>query len=273
MNEIVPHSIYIRATKGPHPRDRLHSLSFLWHGRKRNATLRQCAMLPYGPRLPQNTDDLGAMLQLRSTQITSTNQSERYDQVQKALLGAPCRRTSSRPNLSERSSSTKLTSQYAFHNLSSSFTNKITRPVMSHRYSLRPHAKGRRGHQTADESGGQVKGTTSQSTSTDGILASEGGHDILTDELEDKPSTFELRPTAPYSSRAAHNTSTPTLDSEEDWRRTTRYRVQGPAETSEEIQAARKRVEVHYRSLSHKARADRTRVRRGPARADRGPSS
>src|SRR5258708_876874 len=148
--------------------------------------------------------------------------------------------------------------QYAFHNLSSSFTNNITHPVMSHRYSLRPHAKGRRGHQTVDESGGQVKGTTSQSTSTDGILASEGEHDILIDELEDKPSTFESRPTAPYSSRAAHNTSTPTQDSEEDWRRTTRYRVQGPAETSEEIQAARKRVEARYITEASRIRREQT---------------
>jgi len=132
---------------------------------------------------------------------------------------------------------------------------------MSHRYSLRPHAKGRRGHQTADEPGGQVKGTASQSTSTDGILASEGEHDILTDELEDKPSTFESRPTTPYSSRAAHNTSTPTLDSEEDWRRTTRYHVQGPAETSEEIQAAHKRVEAGY--ITEASRIRREQIVRG----------
>ncbi len=114
---------------------------------------------------------------------------------------------------------------------------------MSHRYSLRPHAKGRRGHQTADGPEGQVKGTTSKSTGTDGVLASEGGHDILTDELEDEPGTVESCPTTPYPSRAVHNTL-PTQDSEEDWQRATRYRVQGPAETSEEIQAARKRVEA-----------------------------
>jgi hypothetical protein len=129
---------------------------------------------------------------------------------------------------------------------------------MSHRYSLRPHAKGRRGHQTADEPGGQVKGTTSQSNGTNGIQASDGGHDILANELEDKPSTFESRPTTPYSSRAANNTSTPMQDSEEDWRRTIRYRVQGPAETSEEIQAARKRVEARCTAEASRIRREQT---------------
>ncbi len=114
---------------------------------------------------------------------------------------------------------------------------------MSHRYSLRPHAKGRRGHQSVDGPEGQVKGTTSKRTGTDGVLASEGGHDMLTDELEDEPGTVESCPTTPYPSRAVHNTL-PTQDSEEDWQRATRYRVQGPAETSDEIQAARKRVEA-----------------------------
>jgi hypothetical protein len=105
--------------------------------------------------------------------------------------------------------------------------------------------KGRRGHQTVDEPGSQVKDTMSQSTSTDGIVASEGGHNILTNELEDEPGTVESRPTTPYPSRAANNTP-PTQDSEEDWQRTTRYRVQGPAETSEEIQAARRHVEARH---------------------------
>jgi hypothetical protein len=114
---------------------------------------------------------------------------------------------------------------------------------MSHRYSLRPHAKGRRGHQTADEPEGQVKGTTSKST--DGILASEGGHDILTDKLDDELGIVKSRPTTPYPSRAARNTPTLTQDSsKEDWQHTARYRVQGPSETLEEIRAARKRVEA-----------------------------
>jgi hypothetical protein len=133
---------------------------------------------------------------------------------------------------------------------------------MSHRYSLRPHAKGRRGHQTTDEPRGQVKGTTSQSNGTNGILASEGGHDVLENELEDKPSTFESRPTTPYSSfRAANNTSTPTQDSEEDWQCTIRYRVQGPAETLEEIQAARKCAEARCIAEASRIRREQT-VRR-----------
>jgi hypothetical protein len=114
---------------------------------------------------------------------------------------------------------------------------------MSHRYSLRPNVKGRQGRQSANEPEGQVEGT-SQSTSTDGILASKGGHDILTSEPENELGTVESCPTTPYPSRAAHNTPASTRDSEEDWQRAIRYRVQGPAETSEEIQAARKRVEA-----------------------------
>jgi hypothetical protein len=150
------------------------------------------------------SEDLGVMLRSRLTWATSSNQSERYDQVLKTLPGAPCRRTSSRPTPSGRSFSTKLT-QYAFHNISSNFTNNTKCPVMSHRYSLRPHTKGRRGHQTTDEPEGQVKGTTSQS-STDDIQASEGGHDIPTDGLEDEPGTVESCPITLYPSRAAHST-------------------------------------------------------------------
>jgi hypothetical protein len=108
---------------------------------------------------------------------------------------------------------------------------------MSHRYSLRPHAKGRRGHQTADEPEGQVKGTTGQST---GVGS---------------------RPTTPYPYRAAHNTPIPTQDSEEDWQRTIRYRVLGPAETSEEIEAARKRVEA--RRIAEASRIRREQIVRG----------
>jgi hypothetical protein len=133
---------------------------------------------------------------------------------------------------------------------------------MSHRYSLRPHARGRRGHQSADESEGQVKGTTSKSTGTDGILASEGGHNVLTDKLEDEPGTVESRPTTPCPSRQAHTTPAPTKDPEEEDRwRTTRYRVQGPAETLEEIQEARKRVEA--RCIAEASRIRREQIVRG----------
>jgi hypothetical protein len=132
---------------------------------------------------------------------------------------------------------------------------------MSHRYSLRPHAKGRREYQSADESEGQVKGTTSKSTGTDGILASEGGHDILTNELEDEPGTVESRPTTPCPSRVDHITPAPTKDPEEDWWRRTRYRVQGPAETLEEIQTARKRAEA--RCIAEAGRIRRDQIVRG----------
>jgi hypothetical protein len=108
---------------------------------------------------------------------------------------------------------------------------------MSHRYSLRPHAKGRRGHQTADEPEGQVKGTTGQSTGV------------------------ESRPTTPYPHRAAHNSPMPTQDSEEDWQRMIRYRVLGQAETSEEIDAARKRVEA--RRIAEASRIRREQIVRG----------
>ncbi len=131
---------------------------------------------------------------------------------------------------------------------------------MSHRYSLRPNVKGRRGHQSANEPEGRVEGT-SQSTSTDGILASKGGHGILTGEPENELGTVESRPTISYPSRAAHNTPACTQDPEEDWQRATRYRVQGPAETSEEIQAARKRVEA--RRIAEAGRIRRVQIVRG----------
>jgi hypothetical protein len=106
------------------------------------------------------------------------------------------------------------------------------------------NSKWKNHQQTADEPDGQVKGTTSQGTSTDGILAREGGYDILTDELEDEPDTVESCPTTPYLCRAAHITPARTQDPEEDWQRTTRYHVLGPAEAWEEIKAAHKRVEA-----------------------------
>ncbi len=106
------------------------------------------------------------------------------------------------------------------------------------------------------------------------MLASEGGHDILTDELEDEPGTVESCPTTPYLCRAAHITPEPTKDPEEDWQCTTRYRLQGPAKTSEEIQTARKRVEA--RRIAEAGRIRRQQIVGGyeeDLRADRGSSS
>jgi len=149
------------------------------------------------------------------------------------------------------------------------FTNNITRPVMSHGYSLRSHAKGHRGHQTTDEPEGQDKGTTRQSTSTDGILASKGGHDILTDELEDEPGIVESRPITPYPSRAAHITPAPKQDPEEDWQRSAYDQVSCTRHSRnigrDPSSSQARRSKTHCRSRSHTATADRVWVPRGPA--------
>ena len=84
---------------------------------------------------------------------------------------------------------------------------------MVYGYSLRPNARGRQGHQSADETDGQVDGTSTSNTS-------EGGYRAAHD------------PPAPHSIVTPHIISTPT---------TTRYQVRGPRETPEMIQKARQR--------------------------------
>ena len=75
MNEIVPHSVYIRATV-----DCLvyHSCGIGGKGMPLEAAR-------YATVWPTTTTeiqyDLGAMLRSRLTQTTSANKSERYDQV------------------------------------------------------------------------------------------------------------------------------------------------------------------------------------------------
>ncbi len=148
---------------------------------------------------------------------------------------------------------------------------------MTHGYSLRPNAKGRQGHQSTDATNGQVEGTsTSASSSTSST--SEKGHDILTDELEGESDTVDPRPATPA---VAHNTPAPRQDSEHqkmknDWQphsrgiltsstisaaTTTRYRVEGPHETWEEIQAAREREEA--RRIADAVRIRREQIVRG----------
>ena len=130
----------------------------------------------------------------------------------------------------------------------------------NHKYSLRPNAKGRRGHQSADDPDGQVE-STSTSTSTS---ARSEGHDI-TDELCDAdPGHAAL-----YTPKAAHNTPVPEQDSEQertegDQRRfhgltapTTRHVI----ETWEEIEAGRKREEA--RRCAEAVRIRREQIVRG----------
>ena len=75
---------------------------------------------------------------------------------------------------------------------------------MTHRYSLRPNAKGRRGPQGTDETDDdQVEGT-STSTSISTSLPDE--------ELEDKSGTVDPRPATPDTPTALHNPPTPTQD-------------------------------------------------------------
>ena len=128
----------------------------------------------------------------------------------------------------------------------------------NHKYSLRPNAKGRRGHQSADDPDGQI-----ESTSTSTSACSEG-HDI-TDELCDAdPGHAAL-----YTPKAAHNTPVPEQDSEQertegDQRHfhgltvpTTRHVI----ETWEEIEAGRKREEA--RRCAEAVRIRREQIVRG----------
>ena len=150
---------------------------------------------------------------------------------------------------------------------------------MTHGYSLRPNAKGRQGHRT-DEIDDQVEGT---STGTG------EGRKTLTDKQEEgELGTVDPWPATPDTPRAALNSPVPTQDSkhratEEDWQRhsssivtfrpaistttttttttTIKYRIEGPPETWEEIQAARKREEA--RRFAEAIRIRRKQIVRG----------
>ena len=84
---------------------------------------------------------------------------------------------------------------------------------------------------------------------------------IPSDELEDEPGTDKGCPTTLYPSRVAHITPAPKQDPEEDRQCTTRYCVQGPAETSEEIKATCKHVEA--RRIAEAGRIWRQQIVRG----------
>jgi len=137
---------------------------------------------------------------------------------------------------------------------------------MTHGYSLRPNTKGRRKHQSIDKTDDQVEGTAT-STSTSTTSTSERGHETPTDKLvEAESGTVDPRPITPDTPRAAaHNSPTQDSAKQDDWQQrhsrrsiftssavitgattatTTRYRVNGPPQTWEDIQAARKREEA-----------------------------
>ena len=101
--------------------------------------------------------------------------------------------------------------------------------TMTHGYTLRPNAKGRQRHQSVDDTDDQV------------------GLDV-------EAGTVDPRPATPDTPRAAHKSLAPTPHTEDGGHQhsrnittssstttLTRYRVEGPPETWEEIQAARKR--------------------------------
>jgi exonuclease VII large subunit len=128
----------------------------------------------------------------------------------------------------------------------------------NHKYSLRPNAKGRKGHQSADDPDGQV-----ESTSTSTSACSEG-HDI-TDELCDAdPGHAAL-----YTPKAAHNTPVPEQDSAQERTKGDQRRFHGLTapttrhviETWEEIEAWRKREEA--RRCAEAVRIRREQIVRG----------
>ena len=143
---------------------------------------------------------------------------------------------------------------------------------MTHGYSLRSNAKGRKDHKSTEETDGQVEGT-SISTSTGPSSTIEDGESGIVDP----------RPTSPDTPRAAHNSRAPTQDSrpqtmeeDEDQQRHSRSivaltsssvnrRVESrrprPEEPWEEIQAARKREEA--RRLAEAVRIRRKQLVRG----------
>ncbi|KAF8502070.1 hypothetical protein F5888DRAFT_1632041 [Russula emetica] len=160
---------------------------------------------------------------------------------------------------------------------------------MTHGYSLRPNTKGRRKHQSIDKTDDQVEGTTSN-TSTSTSNTSERGHETLTDKLvEAESGTVDPRPITPDTPRAAAHNNSPTQDSakQDDWQQRhlrrsivtssavitgattttatgvtpTRYRVNGPPQTWEDIQAARKREEA--RRIVEAKRIRREQIVRG----------
>ena len=128
----------------------------------------------------------------------------------------------------------------------------------NHKYRLRPNAKGRRKHQSANDPDGQVESTSTSTSAcserhdlTDEFCAADPGHEIL------------------YTPKAAHKALVPAQDSkqektEEDERRfhgltapTTRHVI----ETCEEIEAGRKREEA--RRCAEAVRIRREQIVRG----------
>ena len=77
---------------------------------------------------------------------------------------------------------------------------------MTHEHRLRQKAKGRQGHQSTDDTDGQVEGTSYSTSNT-----SEGGQITLTDELEGD--IVDRRPATPDTPEAVHMSPAPTQDS------------------------------------------------------------
>ena len=73
---------------------------------------------------------------------------------------------------------------------------------MTHGHRLRQKAKGRQGHQSTDDTDGQVEGTSASTSNT-----SEGGHITLTDELEGD--IVDRCPATPDTPEAVHMSPAP----------------------------------------------------------------
>ena len=148
----------------------------------------------------------------------------------------------------------------------------------THKYSLRPNAKGRWGHQSADDPDTQVEGlsdSTSLSASTSTSVCSTGERHDLTDQSD----VADPGPASLYTPKAAHNTPVPAQGLEqrrtEDQQRShgitpastasnTTYHqstTRRQTETWEEIQAGRKREEA--RCCAEAARIRREQIVRG----------
>jgi hypothetical protein len=132
--------------------------------------------------------------------------------------------------------------------------------VMAHRYSLRPNAKGRKGHQNTDVPDNQVEYTSSSS------IDANQEEIVITDGRVDKSVAIDPSPSTSHAPTEARNTPTHPQDLGEqrleDWRRrgvmsstdtttglgSTMYRVEGPPQSWDDIQTSRQKVEAKRRA-------------------------
>ncbi|KAH9964404.1 hypothetical protein BJV74DRAFT_954428 [Russula compacta] len=131
---------------------------------------------------------------------------------------------------------------------------------MAPRYSLRPNAKGRKGHQITDAPDSQVEHTSGSS------IDANQEDIVITDERVDESVAVLPSPSSSHAPAEAHNSPTPPQDLGEqrleDWRRrgvmsstvtktevgSTMYRVEGPPRSWNDIQTSRQRVEAKRRA-------------------------